>query len=85
MLTIVENIRGGDHHIRYLGVLSYLGVQDPGHIYLFYKEAQCIVSTCKEDFSPQDRLYFHQALWLFIYFTNFPHKNIYLKKAPAPQ
>ena len=31
-------------------------------------------------FSPQDRLYFHHALWPFIYFTHFPHKNIFSPK-----
>ena len=31
-------------------------------------------------FSPLDRLYFHQALWPFIYFTHFSYKNIYFQK-----
>ena len=34
--------------------------------------------------SPQDKLYFHHALWPFIYFTHFSHKNIYFQKSPAP-
>ena len=34
--------------------------------------------------SPQDRLYFHHALWPFIYFTHFPHKNIYFQRTPPP-
>ena len=36
-------------------------------------------------FSPQDRPYFHQALWTCIYFTHFPHKNIYFQKKLHPQ
>ena len=37
-------------------------------------------------FSPQDRLYFHYALWPFIYFTHFPHKLfISKKKLQSPQ
>ena len=35
-------------------------------------------------FPPQDRLYFHHALWPFIYFTHFPHISIYFQKAPGP-
>ena len=32
----------------------------------------------------EENIYFHHALWPFIYFTHFPLKNIYLKKTPAP-
>ena len=36
-------------------------------------------------FSPQDRLYFHRALWPFIYVTHFLHKKyIFPKKLEAP-
>ena len=38
--------------------------------------------------SPQDRMSFHRALWPFIYFTHFSHKNIYFQKnsrRPPPQ
>ena len=49
----------------------------PGHFYLFHKGEERLI------FSPQDRLYFHHALCPFIYFTHFPHKNIYIRKTPA--
>ena len=50
----------------------------PGHFYLVHK------GDGKLFFSPQDRPYFHQALWTCIYFTHFPHKNIYFQKTPPP-
>ena len=35
-------------------------------------------------FSPQDRLYFHQALWPLIYFSHFPTKIFISKKLQPP-
>ena len=37
-------------------------------------------------FSPRDRLYFHHALWSFIYFTYFPKENdLFLPKKLQPR
>ena len=51
-----------------------------GHSYLFRKGDGKLYF-----FSHQDRPSFHHALWPFIYFTHFPHKNIYLKKIQSPK
>ena len=34
-------------------------------------------------YSPQDKLYFHHALWQ-LFFSYFSHKNIFFKRPPAP-
>ena len=46
---------------------------------------QCLLTptSAAYDFD-QDRLYFHQALWSFIYFTHFSYKNVYFKKNSRP-
>ena len=49
------------------GGLTFL----PGYFYLFHK------GDGKFYFSSQDRLYFHQALWPFIYLTHVSHKIIF--------
>ena len=49
----------------------------PGHFFYFTREMESFIL-----FSPQDRLYFHHALWPFIYFTHFSHTNIYFQKVP---
>ena len=52
-----------------------------GHIYLFIYFTREMESFI---FLPQDRLYFHQALWPFIYFTHFPTKIFIFKRSPPP-
>ena len=51
----------------------------PGHLFISQGRWKAL------SFSPQDRLYFHHALWPFIYFSHFsPQKYLFPKNSSPP-
>ena len=58
------------------------GGGEPGHIYLFTKLMESLIGFT---IGQADAVYFHHALWPFIYLTHFfSTKIIISKKTPAP-
>ena len=49
----------------------------PGHFFSFHKGDGKLI------FSPQDKLYFHHALWLYLFHPFFPQNNLLPKKLQA--